>query len=508
METYQAQDQLFKHLIQSVQDYAIFALDPSGIIVSWNRGAERAKGYTAEEIIGKHFSIFYEEEAKKRNHPAFELEQALKHNSYEEEGWRLKKDGSRFWANVLITALFDEDGKHIGFAKVTRDLSERKKAREEQVETADALQNSEQKFDLMVAAVKDYAIFALDSSGYVITWNTGAERIKGYTAAEVIGKHFSIFYDEEAKKRNHPAFELEEALKNGSYEEEGWRVKKDGSLFWSAVTITPISGRAGGFIKVTRDLTEQKEYEIKLEKALEQALLANKLKSEFVASITHEIRTPLASIIGLAELMAGGTDIDNETRDSAAIIFDSSKLLLGLLNDLLDFSKLEAGKVNIEMLSYSLEELVGDVVGLVANRAEQKQLEFIVKITDSVPKQIIGDSNKVRQILLNLVSNAIKFTESGGIEIFVERRGDELYFSIADSGIGISAEAQEKLFQPFSQAHNSTARLYGGSGLGLSIAQQYVHLMGGEIGLFSKIGRGSTFWFVLPLRRDRAGGVK
>lgn len=370
----------------------------------------------------------------------------------------------------------------------------------------ESYQTDEKLFKHLVQSVSDYAIFALDPSGTVVSWNKGAERIKGYKANEIIGKSFTTFYTEEEKKRDHPAFELKQALKNGAYEEEGWRIKKDGSQFWASVIITTLHDNDGthlGFAKVTRDLTERKLNEIRLEEALDQALLANKAKSEFVANITHEIRTPLAGIIGLSELIARDENVDSETREAVSIIFDSSKLLLGLLNDLLDFSKLEAGKANVDNVLYSPKEIINDIIRLVRPKIEQKHLEFAVRIADNVPKQVFGDSNKVRQILLNLISNALKFTESGGIEIFVEQRNNNIYFSVTDTGIGVLPESQDKLFQPFSQAHNSTARLYGGTGLGLSIAQQYVQLMNGEIGLFSQLGRGSTFWFVLPINKDQ-----
>ena len=497
MDTFQTETALFKYLVQGVRDYAIFALDPKGNVASWNLGAELAKGYKSHEIIGKHFSVFYSEDAKKIKHPQYELDEALKHGSYEEEGWRIRKDGSRFWASIVITALHDETGQHIGFAKVTRDLSERRQAEEKRLSAELNLEKIERTFALMVSAVKDYAIFVLDPTGHISTWNQGAERIKGWTADEIIGKHFSIFYTEEAKQNKHPEYELEQAIKNGCYEEEGWRVRKDGSKLWASVTITPILGGSAGFVKVTRDLTERRRNEIQLEEAKEQAIMANKLKSQFVANITHEIRTPLSSIIGLGELVAMDNNLDPETHEAAVTIHDSSKHLLGLLNDLLDFAKLEAGKVTVEKIPYSINNVVDDVIGLTKLKANEKHLSLTVNIADQLPRHV-SDPNKVRHVLLNLVQNAIKFTSDGGIEIFVERQGDDLYFSVTDTGIGIAKDTQEKLFKPFSQANDSTSRLYGGTGLGLSIAQQYVELMGGKLGLFSKPDRGSTFWFVLP----------
>jgi PAS domain S-box-containing protein len=243
----------FRLFIQSVRDYAIFMLDHEGRVVSWNAGAQRIKGYKGAEIIGKHFSCFYPEEDARTGKPEKLLNQALKHGHVEDEGWRVRKDGSRFWASVTITPVKDGAGRLLGFGKVTRDLTERK--RNEQ-----ALHRSEERARLFTDGVQDYAIFMLDPEGYVSTWNTGAERIKGYKASEIIGQHFSRFYPEEDLRAGKPAWELEVAKKEGRFEDEGWRLRKDGSRFWANVVITPIRDRSGallGFSKVTRDFTER-----------------------------------------------------------------------------------------------------------------------------------------------------------------------------------------------------------------------------------------------------------
>ncbi len=499
-----ASELMLSRMVDSVEDYAIFMLDPNGIILTWNAGAQRAKGYKAEEIIGKHFSQFYSEEAKAINHPAHELEIATKEGRYEEEGWRIRKDGTEFWANVVITAVRDEQGQLLGFAKVTRDLTERKLAEEN-------LQRTEAMLARMVESVKDYAIFMLDPNGNILTWNEGAARIKGYTASEAIGKHFSIFYDEEAKAINHPQHELELAIANGRYEEEGWRVRKDGSQFWANVVITAVYGKSGGllgFAKVTRDLTEQRKAKLELEGARDQAIIANKMKSQFVANISHEIRTPLSGIVGLAQLVAQEPDLDSESKNAVTMIFESAKRLLVILNDLLDFAKLEAGKVAIEEHAYSIKTLIDDVVGLNRPAAQQKHLQLCAETDPKLKTEVIGDAGKIRQILLNLVHNAIKFTEKGGVEVSAEIQAGFIRFAVTDTGIGIEPGAQSKLFQPFVQADGSVSRRFGGSGLGLSIAYQYVQLMGGTIGVTSTPGFGSTFWFTVPAgEMDEAGGI-
>jgi PAS domain S-box-containing protein len=256
----------YQALVHSIRDYAILMLDSEGYVISWNQGAEAIKGYTSEEIIGSHFSRFYPQEALQRELPRHELEVAAATGRFEDEGWRLRKDGSAFWANVVITRMLDERGQLIGFSKITRDLTERRSQ-----ETL--LRESEERFRLLVTGVRDYAIFMLDPTGHVQTWNTGAEQIKGYSAKEIIGCHFSRFYPPEAIKRGLPDAELRGATMQGRFEDEGWRVRKDGSRFWANVIITAVRNPAGyllGFSKITRDLTERRRHEDALRESEER----------------------------------------------------------------------------------------------------------------------------------------------------------------------------------------------------------------------------------------------
>jgi PAS domain S-box-containing protein len=251
----------FRLFIESIQDYAIFMLDTEGRISTWNWGAERAKGYRASEIIGQHFSVFYAEEDIRAGRPQKLLDRAAKEGRAEDEGWRVRKDRSKFWANVTITAIRDSGGELVGFGKVTRDLTERRRVEE-------ALRRSEERSRLFVEAVQDYAIFMLDPEGCIATWNTGAERIKGYKASEIIGQHFSRFYPEEDVRASKPVWELEVAAREGRFEDEGWRIRKDGSRFWANVIITAVRNKAGellGYSKVTRDFTERMLAERSLE---------------------------------------------------------------------------------------------------------------------------------------------------------------------------------------------------------------------------------------------------
>lgn len=371
-------------------------------------------------------------------------------------------------------------------------------------------------FRLLVSAVKDYAIFMLDPEGNVVTWNDGAQRIKGYAGSEIIGKHFSEFYAQEAKDRKHPQHELEIASREGRYEEEGWRVRKDGTMFWASVVITAVraDGQLLGFAKVTRDLTErrrseqQRDHDAKLLSAtnndLRQAL---EIKTRFLSTISHEVRTPMSGIIGLAELLVL-EDLGSENNQVMRSIFDSSKRLLQLLNNLLDAARMESGNVTLENRSFPVRSILGEVRQLVSPEATKKGLELTGTCDLRIPEELCGDELRIRQVLLNLAFNAVKFTHAGEIDISCDLKSqvDHLTvvrFTVNDTGIGIKTEDQDKLFQPFAQADDATSRLYGGSGLGLSISKQLVKLMGGEIGYKSEFNKGSSFWFEIPFEQGK-----
>jgi PAS domain S-box-containing protein len=259
-------DEPYRRMVDGIRDYAVFLLDTQGHVASWNQGAQRIKGYRPEEIIGRHISAFYPQSAIDKGWPQHELETAARLGHFEDEGWRIRKDGTTFWANVVITAIRNDDGQLLGFSKITRDLTERRVNEER-------LRVSEERFRMMVEGVRDYAIFLLDPSGYVVTWNAGAQRIKGYSPDEIIGKHMSQFYPAEARERNWPQRELDEALRLGRFEDEGWRIRKDGTRFWANVVITPLRDRDGvhrGFSKITRDLTERREQEDRMRQSEER----------------------------------------------------------------------------------------------------------------------------------------------------------------------------------------------------------------------------------------------
>jgi PAS domain S-box-containing protein len=542
--------ELHRLLVESVRDYAIFALDPKGYILSWNAGAEKLKGYTAEEITGKHFSVFYPRNLVEQGFPEFELRTAANVGRFEDEGWRIRKDGSRFWANVVITALRDGAGHLLGFAKVTRDLTERREAEEQ-------LRKSEQRFRLLVEGVRDYAIFMLSPAGLVMTWNEGAERIKGYRANEIVGHHFSQFYPEADRARHKPEHELEIAIQTGKYEEEGWRVRRDGSQFWANVLITAIHDEHGelvGFAKVTRDLTERREAQARAiedarrvaaeeaarqtaqlreqelrvlaeqlrqqtaelvartheaEEARHRADEANRVKSQFLAAMSHELRTPLNAIGGYTELLAMG--ISGPVTSTQAVqlerITRSQQHLLGIINDILNFSRIEAGQLTYNFEPVAVHEVVEAVKQMIMPQALAKRMQ----LDDAGCRTDVAawaDRSKVEQIVLNLVSNAIKFTPAGGrIALSCDLLGaDRIVIHVRDTGGGIPDDKLEAIFEPFVQVGRSLSSAREGTGLGLAISRDLARAMDGDITIESTVGEGSVFSLWLPA--DKAEGPR
>jgi PAS domain S-box-containing protein len=490
---------LYRLLVESVLDYAIFALDPAGVVLSWNAGAERLKGYQRDEIVGRHFSVFYPPADVAAGKPARELEVAARVGRLEDEGWRLRKDGTPFWANVVITALRAEQGELVGFAKVTRDLTERRRAE-------DSLRESEERFGLLVQSVKDYAIFMLDPQGIVSSWNEGAEAIKGYRAEEIIGRHFSTFYPAEDIAAGKPEWELEVAVRDGSVEDEGWRLRKDGTRFWANVVITALlspRGQLVGFAKVTRDLTERRELERRsLEDArrVAQAEAANQAKSQFLAAMSHELRTPLNAIGGYAELLAIGIggSVSEVQQGYLDKIQRSQRHLLIIINDLLNFSRLEAGGIEYQPARMQVEESIRAVVAMIEPQSAEKQVALVVA---GCPDDLVAfaDPPRVEQIILNLCSNAVKFTEAGGtVTISCGTRGDAVAVVVRDTGVGIPADQTERIFEPFVQLGRGLTTQHQGAGLGLAISRDLARGMGGDLVAASEPGKGSTFTLTLP----------
>jgi PAS domain S-box-containing protein len=376
--------------------------------------------------------------------------------------------------------------------------------REQTAATDLALAESEERFRLLVEGTREYAIFMLDPTGHVMTWNAGAERIKGYTHDEIVGRHFSTFYPEEDRISGRPDRELEVAIAEGKYEEEGWRVRKDGSFFWASVVITALrdqTGRLRGFGKVTRDLTERRNFEQSLREhnsALEKALLA---KDRFLASMSHELRTPLNAIIGYTGtmLMRLPGPLNAEQEKQLRTVQGSARHLLSLINDLLDLAKINAGRVEIRREPVEVRRVVDEVVTTLRPIAAEKGIELSAGLP---PEELVVATNSraLSQILLNLGNNACKFTEHGSVRIEVEREdfaGPATAFRVIDTGIGIRAEDQARLFQPFVQLGREEGSDRNGSGLGLHLSQRLAELLGGRITVESEYGRGSRFTLTL-----------
>ena len=367
------------------------------------------------------------------------------------------------------------------------------------------LADSERRFRLMVESVVDYSIFMLDAGGHVASWNAGAQRISGYGAEEIIGLHFSRFYPREDLERRKPKWELELATAEGRFEEEGWRLRKDGSTYWASVVITAVrddNGALLGFAKVVRDLTERNRVEAELIRAKVAAERASEAKSQFLANMSHELRTPLNSLLILARLLAdnAGGNLSDKQVQFAQTIYESGMDLLSLINDLLDLAKIESGAVTaLNIASARLDELREDLERGFSQLAQDKGLEFRVSVDPALPATIRTDMPRLKQVLKNLLSNAFKFTREGGVSLRIAPAEDgRIAFAVADTGIGIPAEKQQIIFDAFQQADGTTSRQYGGTGLGLSISRELTQLLGGELRVASEPGKGSTFTLYLP----------
>jgi PAS domain S-box-containing protein len=486
----------FELLVQSVTDYAIYMLDPKGHVTSWNPGARRFKGYEADEIIGQHFSRFYTPEEREKQIPETALETAEREGRFEAEGWRVRKGGSRFWANVVIDPICDAAGKLIGFAKVTRDLTERKAAEEE-------LRASEQRFRTLVQNVTDYAIYMLDTEGRVSSWNAGAERFKGYTADEIMGEHFSRFYTEEEREAGVPRIALETAEREGRFEAEGWRVRKDGTRFWATVIIDPIRNDDGdliGFAKVTRDLSEKRAIEEQLRQSQKMEAIG-----QLTGGLAHDFNNLLTGISGSLEMMqmriAQGRMADFERYSLAAQ--GAVKRAAALTHRLLAFARrqtLDPQPTNANRLLFGLEELVRRTVG------PDIKVE-VVGASGLWPTLV--DPNQLENAILNLCINARDAMPEGGkltietankwIDERAARRhdlsiGQYISICVTDTGVGMTPDVISKAFDPFF----TTKPIGEGTGLGLSMIYGFARQSGGQVRIYSEPGQGTTMCIYLP----------
>jgi PAS domain S-box-containing protein len=483
-------DGQFQRLVEAVRDYAIISLDPKGLVVTWNAGAENITGHAAEDVLGHPVSILYPPEAIARGWPKQALATAAAEGRIEDEGWRLRKDGSRFWANAIVTAIRDENGRLTGYSKILRDLTERRRHEEE-------IRVGEERFRLMVEAVQDYAIFMLDPDGRIASWNAGAERIKGYRPSEILGQHFSRFYPADRIAAGWPEHELEQARIIGRFEDEGWRIRKDGSRFWANVVITAVHDDAGqlrGFAKVTRDLTERRRVE-----TLEAE---GKRINEFLAMLGHELRNPLAPIRNAVAVMGAKGTPDATTAWARELIERQVGHLSRLVDDLLDVGRITSGKITLQRAQVDLADVVSRAVEAAHPLHDRRRQSLEVDLGPE-PHPVEGDATRLVQVVLNLLSNAAKYTPEGGhVWVRLRRQGADAVLSVRDDGVGLSSDLVPKVFDIFVQGDRSLDRSEGGLGIGLTLVHRLLALHGGTITAHSAgPGHGSEFVVRLPLAK-------
>jgi PAS domain S-box-containing protein len=491
-------EQRLQYLISGISDYAIYMLDPQGYVNSWNAGAQRFKGYVEQEILQQHFSRFYTSEDRASGLPAQALAHALEHGRYESEGWRVRKDGGRFWAHVVIDRIDDDAGGLLGFAKITRDVTERKLAE-------DKLRDSEQRFRLLVQGVTDYALYMLTPEGTVSNWNSGAQRIKGYCHDEIVGHHFSRFYTDEDRLSGMPARALTTAGDVGRYEAEGWRVRKDGTRFWANVVIDAIRGEDGrllGYAKITRDLTEKKAAAEALDKAQAALFQVQKMESigQLTGGIAHDFNNLLSVISSGLEVLtmrhAGGGDA--KTLDSMRRAIDRGA---NMTQQLLAFARqqpLEPETRNVNRIVSGFESVL--------RRAANSSIDFVLTLDPKTHNAVI-DAARLESAVLNLVVNARDAMPGGGrIELVTGNvtlaqdqvhglaAGPYVRLAVSDTGSGMAPETIARAFEPFF----TTKEVGKGTGLGLAQVYGFIKQSGGDVVIDSVLGQGTTIAIYLP----------
>ena len=495
-----SEDGRYRLLVEAITDYAIYMLSPEGIVSSWNPGARRFKGYEAGEIIGQHFSRFYTDEDKSDGLPARALETARREGKFESEGWRLRKDGTRFWAYVVIDPIRSEDGELVGFAKITRDLTERKAAEQQ-------LKLSEEQFRLLVQGVTDYAIYMLDPEGRVTNWNLGAQRIKGYLPSEIIGQHFSRFYTDVDREGGEPRRAIETAAREGRFEKEGWRVRKDGSRFWAHVVIDPIRDDTGsilGYAKITRDITDRKEVQEKLERTREALLQSQKMEAigQLTGGIAHDFNNLLTAVLGSLELMRKRLPDDPKIMtllDNAVYGAQRGAVLTKRMLAFARRQELQSETIHVPELVRGMTDLLERSIG----QSISIETRFPLAL-----KPIRADANQVEMALLNLVVNARDAMPEGGQIILRAREetlrpetaeglspGRYVRLSVTDTGEGMDKATLARALEPFF----TTKGPGKGTGLGLPMVHGLAQQSGGRFSLQSRPGEGTTAELWMPV---------
>jgi PAS domain S-box-containing protein len=495
----------YRVLVEAVTDYAIFMLDPHGAVTSWNAGAQRIKGYRPEEIIGQHFSRFYTPEDRARALPERVLAISARDGKFEGEGWRVRKDGSRFWAHVVVDPIRDAQGGLVGFAKVTRDLTEKQASDE-------ALRQSEEQFRILVQGVTDYALYMLNPEGIVTNWNLGGQRIKGYAPEEIVGRHFSQFYTDEDRARGLPQRALETAAREGRHESEGWRVRKDGSRFWSHVVVDAIRAPDGallGFAKITRDITERKATQESLDRAREALFQSQKMEAvgQLTGGVAHDFNNLLMAVMGSLELLRKRLPDDPHQKRLLDNAILGAKRGATLTQRMLAFARrqeLDAKPLDLQALAQGMGELLERSLGIDV----EIEMDF-----PSALSRVVADQNQLELALLNLCVNARDAMKGGGrIRIHAREEhagpghptrlgaGDYVCLAVTDTGEGMSAEVMARATEPFF----TTKGVGKGTGLGLSMVHGMAEQMGGRLVLQSRPGEGTTAEIWLPAVRDAA----
>ncbi|WP_430318005.1 PAS domain S-box protein [Pseudomonas nitroreducens] len=501
------EDARYRLLVEAVTDYAIYMLDPDGRVSSWSSGAQRLKGYAADEILGEHFSRFYTPTDREAGLPERALGEAARVGRYESEGWRLHRDGSSFWAHVVIDAIRGSEGELLGFAKITRD-------RTEQHETELALRRSEQQFRLLVNGVTDYALYMLDAEGNVTSWNSGAERIKGYHPEEIIGRRFDCFYCDEDRQAGVPRASLDTALAEGRYEEERLQMRKDGSRFWANIVIDPVfddTGKLLGYAKITRDITDKRRAQEELERARDELIQSQKMESlgQLTGGVAHDFNNLLTVILGGLQLLERQLPKDNEKIQTIwRNALEATRRGAQLTQRMLAFAR----KQRLFPQPIQLPALLQDMSELLVS-----SLGPTISLETRFPLQldcVMSDQNQLELAIINLATNARDAMPGGGRITFSARNalvgpqqsgklapGEYVCLAVTDSGQGMDEDTLRRAAEPFF----TTKPTGKGTGLGLSIVHGLAQQQGGALLLRSTPGQGTTAEIWLPAVKPTAG---
>jgi PAS domain S-box-containing protein len=477
-------------LINAIVDYAVYMLDADGRVATWNAGAERIKGYRSDEIVGRHFSQFFTPEDRTAGVPETALRTSASEGRFEAEGWRVRKDGTRFWANSVVDPIRDEEGRLIGFAKVTRDMTEKREA-------ARALFESEQRFRLLVEGVRDHAIYMLDTEGRITNWNPGARNIKGYSASEIVGQHFSRFYTPEDKAKGLPNEVLRIALERGKFEGEGWRVRKDGSRFWASVHVEPLYDDEGtliGFVKITRDSSERRAAERELEQAREAVFQAQKLQAlgELTGGVAHDFNNLMTIIRGSVDLLRRGDLTKARRTRYLDAIAETTERAASLTSHLLAFGRKQPLRPAVIDLPRHF-----DALGEMLARTICSRIKVAFEAAPDIWR-IEVDPTELQTALLNAAFNARDAMPDGGtLRIAARNRPgdpDMVEILVIDTGVGMPPDVRERAFEPFF----TTKPVGEGTGLGLSQIYGFTAQSGGRAEIEDNREGGTIVRLLLP----------